>query len=161
MMRNRIALVLTLVAILFTTQALNCGNYRHLWFRVTCAVARHGAEPGMSVAFQVYKLDQDGTLILDKIVEETRVTDETGWTSEFICDFDMRYDQRLTEFLEDVRVIATVNDESTIYEDTARYTPQVFLNDTHSVTTRIDLATADALGAQGIVASPNADGAGK
>jgi hypothetical protein len=40
-----------------------------------------------------------------------------------------------------VRVIATVNDEGDIYSDTTKYAPVIFLNDTQSVTLRIDLPT--------------------
>jgi hypothetical protein len=141
MMRNRVVRLLALTAILFTTMSLRCGGYRKMWFRVTCAVARHGAEPGMAVGFQVLKVEQNGKLVLDKIVEETRVTKETGWTPEFICDFEMLHDDRSGEFVEDVRVVATVNDEGDIYKDTAFYTPQIILNDTQSVSLRIDLPT--------------------
>jgi hypothetical protein len=147
-MYKRIVRLLALVAILFMTQSLRCGGYRHVWFRVTCAVARYGAEPGMAVGFNVLKLDQGGKVITDKIVERTEVTDATGWTPEFICDFDMLYDDRSTEYIEDIRVIATVNDEGTIYKDTAKYTPQIFLNDTQSVSLRIDLPTGSASAAQ-------------
>jgi hypothetical protein len=147
MMRNRVVLLLTLTAILFTTMSLRCGGYRKQWFRVTCAVARHAAEPGMAVGFQVLKVEQNGKLVLDKIVEQTKVTEETGWTPEFICDFDMLYDDRSAEFVEDVRVVATVNDEGDIFKDTTFYTPQIFLNDTQSISLRIDLPSA--LGAQG------------
>jgi len=140
MMRNRVVLLLALTAILFTTMSLRCGGYRKRWFRISCAVARHGAEPGVPVGFQVLKLEQNGKLVLDKIVEKTEVTLETGWTPEFICDFDMLYDDRSTEFVEDVRVIATVNDEGDIYRDTAKCTPQIFLNDTQAISNlRIDL----------------------
>jgi hypothetical protein len=140
MMRNRVVLLLALTAILFTTMSLRCGGYRKQWFRVTCAVARHGAEPGMAVGFHVIKVEQNGKLVLDKIVEKTEVTLETGWTPPFICDFEMLFDDRSGEFVEDVRVIATVNDEGDIYKDTAFYTPQIFLNDTQSISNlRIDL----------------------
>jgi hypothetical protein len=133
-------LLLALTAILFTTMSLRCGGYRKRWFRVTCAVARQGAEPGVAVGFHVLKVEQNGKLVLDKIVEKTEVTLETGWTPEFVCDFDMLYDDRSTEFVEDVRVIATVNDEGDIYRDTAFYTPQIFLSDTQSISNlRIDL----------------------
>ena len=140
MMRNRVVLLLALTAILFTTMSLRCGGYRKRWFRISCAVARHGAEPGVAVGFQVLKVEQNGKLVLDKIVEKTEVTLETGWTPEFICDFDMLFDDRSGEFVEDVRVIATVNDEGDIYKDTAKYTPQIFLNDTQAISNlRIDL----------------------
>jgi hypothetical protein len=148
-MRYRIVFVLTLAVILFTTLSLRCGGYRKQWFRVTCAVARHGAEPGMAVGFQVLKAEQNGELVWDKIVEQTEVTEETGWTPEFICDFEMLYDDRSTEFVEDVRVVATVNDDGSIYKDMAFYTPQIFLNETQSVSLRIDLPAAAAPGGQG------------
>jgi hypothetical protein len=148
-MRNRFVLVLALVAILFTTQALRCGGNRHLWFRVTCAVARNGAEPGVAVGFNILKVDQSGKVNTIKIVEQTEVTGTTGWTPEFVCDFDMAYDERSAEFVEDVRVIATVNDEGTIYKDTALYTPQIILDDTQSISLRIDLPTMEVSGAHG------------
>ena len=147
MIRNRAVLLLALTAILFTTMSLRCGGYRKRWFRVTCAVARQGAEPGVAVGFHVLKVEQNGKLVLDKIVEKTEVTLETSWTPEFVCDFDMLYDDRSTEFVEDVRVVATVNDEGDIFKDTVFYTPQIFLNDTQSISLRIDLPAA--LGAQG------------
>jgi hypothetical protein len=77
----------------------------------------------------------------DPNYEWTAATLATGWTPEHVCQFDLKYDSRSTEFVEDVRVIATVNDEGDIYSDTTVYNPIIFLNDTQSVTLRVDLPT--------------------
>jgi len=157
-MRNRIVLLLTLSVILFATLAVRCAATRHLWFRIKCAVDQNGGAPNVPVAFHVVKVDQSGKPDLNSILDDTEVTQSDGWTPAFKCDYDMAYDNRSTEFLEDVRTIATVNYEGTKYSDTVKYTPVAFLSDTQSITLEVYLPS---VGAQGNVASPSVGVAGK
>ena len=140
MLCHRSVRLAVLVLIAFASMSLRCGGYKKMWFRISSIVAREGSPaPGMTVTFQVNKLDQSGKVLWDKVVDKSLTVLETGWTPEFICEFDVLYDDRSTEFVEDIRAIATVNDEGDIYKDTATYTPVIFLNDTQGFNTRIDL----------------------
>ena len=141
-MLNRIVRVVALVVTGLLTMLSSCSGTKTRWFRVTCAVAGPGgAQEGMSVSFRANKVDQSGKILWDPNFEWTAATLATGWTPEHICPFDLKYDSRSTEFVEDVRVIATVNDEGDVYSDTTVYNPVIFLNDTQAITLRIDLPT--------------------
>ena len=141
-MLGRFVRTAALVVLGILMMSASCSGKRPMWFRVTCAVAGPGgAQEGMSVSFRANKVEQSGKIPYDPYYEWTAATLATGWTPEHICQIDLQYDSRSTEFVEDVRVIATLNDEGDIYSDTATYTPVIFLNDTQAVTLRIDLPT--------------------
>ncbi|MBM3313622.1 hypothetical protein FJY70_03405 [candidate division WOR-3 bacterium] len=124
------------------TVSSSCSGNRQFWARVTCAVAGPGgAQEGVTVSFVADKVEQSGRIPYQPHYSWSAATLATGWTPENVCEFSLRYDGRSAEFVEDVRVIATVNAEGDIYTDTVVYTPVVFLNDTQSVALRIDLPT--------------------
>lgn len=124
------------------TMSISCsGNYQR-WGRVSCAVARDnsGAQEGVTVSFVAQKLEQSGKAPYEPRFTWSATTLATGWTPVYVCGpFTLKFDERSSEFLEDIRVIATVNDEGDIYVDTMIETPQMFMNDTVSISLRIDL----------------------
>jgi hypothetical protein len=124
------------------TMSISCsGNYQR-WARVACAVAREGvgALEGVNVSFLAQKVEQSGKVPYEPRFKWTATTVATGWTPQYVCGpVSLKYDERSTEFLEDIRIIAAVNDDGNIYYDTVDHTPEFFLNDTQGVSMRIDL----------------------
>jgi hypothetical protein len=123
------------------TMGINCGGTKQFWASVSCAVARNGAEEGVTVSFIADKLEQSGRIAYEPHFEWSATTKSTGWTPAHVCGaFPLKFDGRSGEYLEAVRVIATVNDEGTIYTDTQDFFPMPFLDDTQTVSAlRIDL----------------------
>ena len=139
-----VAKVLKMVALVVLgglTMSISCsGNYQR-WARVTCAVARNGsALEGKNVSFLAQKVEQSGNVPYNPQYKWIATTLATGWTPQYVCGpFTLKYDQRSTEFLVDIRVIARADDGDIIYLDTVIERPEIFLNDTLAVSLRIDL----------------------
>jgi hypothetical protein len=133
-----------LVVLGVLTMSISCSGTKQVWASVTCAVAgTGGAQEGVSVSFLAQKVEQSGKVPWEPRFEWSAATLATGWTPQHVCGaFDLKWDGRSAEYQEGVRVIASVNDEGTIYSDTTVFNPMPFLNDTQSVSLRIDLPTS-------------------
>jgi hypothetical protein len=129
---------LLLVLLGLVTVSSWCGGKRQLWFSVNCAVARGGGVPDVEVDFKIGKRDAAGSIISGTTQYRTSTTLVTGWTTPVIVQYDMTLNSRTQEYEEDLYVIASAYDEGTLYADTATFNPLPFLDDTQSVSLRID-----------------------